>query len=100
MRWTTSQFEMAFARPLAEKLIEAQRIQQALKNGAGLGEDHVSFIKSGILSSICFVDVGHVGLAVSYASSRTRFLRKDGFNTCLRRRMDLGVTSTSSSSPM
>lgn len=33
-------------------------------------------------------------------SSRTRFLRKLGFSTCLRRRIDFGVTSTSSSSSM
>ncbi len=33
-------------------------------------------------------------------SARTFFLRKEGFRTCLRRRMALGVTSTSSSSSM
>ena len=33
-----------------------------------------------------------------YASSRMRFLRKLGFSTALRRRIDFGVTSTSSSS--
>ena len=33
-------------------------------------------------------------------SSFTRFLRKLGFRTFLRRRMDFGVTSTSSSSSM
>ena len=35
-----------------------------------------------------------------YASSRMRFLRKLGLSTALRRRMALGVTSTSSSSAM